>query len=104
MDELTGTFIWRAFGPDCLNEPEELKESIRHSFDLRGPFARSYELQRDGLAEVIRTRGMSLAEWEELTEGVIDFPGEDELYAYLQQAYAYFFGDAEAPPPLPAQD
>ncbi|MFJ8011329.1 hypothetical protein [Streptomyces sp. NPDC096339] len=104
MDELTGIFISRAFGPDCLNEPEVLKDSIRNSFELRGPFARSYELQRDGLAEVIRTRGMSLAEWEELTEGVIDFPGEDELYAYLQRAHAYFFGDAEAPPPLPPQD
>ncbi|MFJ6755051.1 MULTISPECIES: hypothetical protein [unclassified Streptomyces] len=104
MDDLTGTFIKRAFGPDCLNEPEDLKESIRNSFHLRGPFARSYELQRDGLAEVIRTRGMSLTEWEMLTQGVVEFPGEDELYAYLQHAHAYFFGDAETPPPLPAQE
>ncbi|MFJ3974727.1 hypothetical protein [Streptomyces sp. NPDC090021] len=104
MEERTRRFISRAFGPHCLNEPERLRASIRHSFAVRGPFVQDYERQRDGLAEVIRTRGMSPTEWEDLTEGVIEFPGEDELYAYLEQAHAYFFGDAEEPPPLPEQD
>ncbi|MEU3612066.1 hypothetical protein ABZ725_07070 [Streptomyces sp. NPDC006872] len=101
MDARTKKFIGSAFGPDYVNEPEVLKEGIQRSLADPGPFSKASEAQRDGFAEVIRTRGLSLAEWEDLTEGVLSFSGEDDLYAYLEKAYDYFFGDAAELPPHP---
>lgn len=102
MNETTKKFISGAFGPDFMNEPEVLKRGIRGSLDGRGPFTKNTEMQRDGFAELIHSRSLSLTEWEDLTQGVLDFPNEDDMYAYLKKAYDYFFGDAVELPPPPA--
>uniref|UniRef100_A0AAU2JMU8 CdiI immunity protein domain-containing protein n=1 Tax=Streptomyces sp. NBC_00049 TaxID=2903617 RepID=A0AAU2JMU8_9ACTN len=101
MDAQTRSFIGSAFGPDYMNEPEVLREGLRHSLANPGPYSATSATQRDEFAEVIRTRELSLADWDDITEGVLSFAGEADLYAYLEQAYGYFFGDAVALPHHP---
>ncbi|MCQ8774393.1 hypothetical protein [Streptomyces telluris] len=48
---------------------------------MPGVFTKTRKAQRDGFAEVIRIREMSLTAWDVLTEGAIRFPTEDEMYA-----------------------
>ncbi|MFF3013444.1 hypothetical protein [Streptomyces sp. NPDC057939] len=98
MDAKTKSFIGSAFGPDYMNEPEDLKKGIQGSLANPGPFSKTVAEQREGFAEVIRTRAMSLAEWEDITQGILDFSSEDDLYAFLEKAYDYFFGDTTAFP------
>ncbi|MFE5867013.1 hypothetical protein ACFQ6V_00005 [Streptomyces roseifaciens] len=61
-----------------------------HSLSVPGIFTKTRKAQRDGFAEVIRRREMSLTDWDIITEGVIRFPTEDEMYAFLQASYDYF--------------
>ncbi|MGW7063568.1 hypothetical protein ACWGHM_34420 [Streptomyces sp. NPDC054904] len=103
MDAKTRSFIGSAFGPDYMNEPEDLKKGIQGSLANPGPFSKTVAEQRDGFAEVIRTREMSLVEWEDITQGILDFSSEDDLYAFLEKAYDYFFGDT-IEFPCPPQD
>uniref|UniRef100_A0AAU2K226 Uncharacterized protein n=1 Tax=Streptomyces sp. NBC_00049 TaxID=2903617 RepID=A0AAU2K226_9ACTN len=104
MDDTTQDFISSAYGPPYINEPEVLKANLVHSLGTPGVFTRAREAQRDGFAEVIRTREMSLTDWDIITEGVIRFPAEDEMYAFLQASYDYFFGDSPEPPDHPKDD
>ncbi|KJY41887.1 hypothetical protein VR41_10510 [Streptomyces sp. NRRL B-1568] len=104
MDENTQDFIGSAFGPSYINEPEVLKANLVHSLSAPGIFTKTRKAQRDGFAEVIRNREMSLTDWDIITEGVIRFPTEDEMYAFLQASYDYFFGDAPEPPDYPESD
>ncbi|MFE5938200.1 hypothetical protein ACFQ69_22785 [Streptomyces sp. NPDC056470] len=102
MDAKTTSFIRSAFGPAYVNEPEVLKKGLQGSLANPGPFSRTSEAQRDGFAEVIRAREMSIADWDEITEGILFFSDEDELYAFLEKAYDYFFGHSTEMPPYPA--
>lgn len=104
MDDDTKDFISSAFGPSYINEPEVLKANLVHSLSTPGMFTNTREAQRDGFAGVIRNREMSLADWDIITEGVIRFPAEDEMYAFLQASYDYFFCDAPEPPDYPESD
>ncbi|MFG2644065.1 hypothetical protein ACGFYP_24210 [Streptomyces sp. NPDC048370] len=103
MDAKTRSFIGSAFGPDCVNEPEDLRRGVRHSLANPGRFTETTVIQRDGFAELLRTRVMSLREWSDITEEIFSFSSEDELYAFLEKAYDYFFGDATEFP-YPPQD
>lgn len=94
MDAKTKSFIGSAFGPDYANEPEDLRRGVRHSLANPGRFTETTVIQRDGFAELLRTREMSLGEWGEITEEIFSFSSEDDLYAFLAKAYDYFFGDA----------
>lgn len=81
MDENTQDFISSAFGASYVNEPEVLRANLAHSLSVPGVFTKTRKAQRDGFAEVIRRREMSLTAWDVLTEGAIRFPTEDEMYA-----------------------
>lgn len=103
MDTKTTSFIRSAFGPAYVNEPEVLKKGLQGSLANPGPFSKTSEAQRDGFAELLRTREMSLREWSDITEEIFSFSSEDDLYAFLEKAYDYFFGDATEFP-YPPQD
>ncbi|MEU9701994.1 hypothetical protein [Streptomyces sp. NPDC047981] len=101
MDAKTKSFIGSAFGPDYVNEPEDMRHGVQYSLANPGRFTETIRIQRDGFAEVIRSREMSLADWEEITEGILTFSDEDDLYAFLEKSYDYFFGDSTEMPPYP---
>ncbi|WP_155057892.1 hypothetical protein [Streptomyces blattellae] len=54
---------------------------------------------RDGLEAVLRTRELSVGEYEHLTD--IEFDDEDSLYGYLQSMYQYLFEGQEKQPVPP---
>ncbi|MER6075432.1 hypothetical protein ABT187_42980 [Streptomyces sp. NPDC001817] len=56
-------------------------------------------LVRQGLEAVLRTRALSVADYERLTD--IEFDGEDELYEYLGGMYLYLFEGQECQPTPP---
>ncbi|MEU6680955.1 hypothetical protein [Streptomyces sp. NPDC046925] len=55
---------------------------------------------RDGLEKVLRTRELSVAGYERLTD--VEFGDEDALYDYLDQMRQYLFAD-RADQPLPPE-
>ncbi|WP_367041371.1 hypothetical protein [Streptomyces sp. Je 1-332] len=52
-----------------------------------------------GLATVLRTRELSVGDYERLTD--VEFDNEESLYTYLQKMYEYLFGDGEQQPAPP---
>lgn len=52
---------------------------------------------REGLAELIKSRELSVADYDDLTQG-IEFEDEDSLYEYLGEMYEYLFGEREQQP------
>jgi hypothetical protein len=52
-----------------------------------------------GLQELLRTRDLTILDWENLN--YVAFDSEDDLYRYLQKVYDYIFRDAEEAPELP---
>ncbi|MFG3194797.1 DUF6507 family protein [Streptomyces sp. NPDC048208] len=63
-------------------------------FAFKESFARQVE---EGLAEVVRTRSISVGEYERLTG--VEFPDEESLYAYLEAMYGYLFEGGVQPVP-----
>ncbi|MGW7079778.1 hypothetical protein [Streptomyces sp. NPDC054866] len=62
-------------------------------------FNRTYvDAVRAGLEGVLRTRELSVGDYEQLTDVVFD--DEDALYGYLHQMHQYLFADG-AKQPLP---
>ncbi|MGW6055365.1 hypothetical protein [Streptomyces sp. NPDC055189] len=55
---------------------------------------------RHGLERILRTRELSVGDYERLTD--IEFAGENALYDYLHQMHQYLFAD-RAQQPLPPQ-
>ncbi len=53
---------------------------------------------REGWRSVLRSRELSIGDYERLTD--IQFDNEESLYAYLEDMYRYLFED-EAEQPLP---
>lgn len=51
---------------------------------------------RNELANIIRTRGLSVADYEKLTD--IHFASEEDLYDYLGKMYGYLFADGDQQP------
>ncbi|MCM3266494.1 MULTISPECIES: hypothetical protein [Streptomyces] len=62
-------------------------------------FRREYvDAVREGLISVLRSRELSIGDYERLTD--IQFDNEESLYAYLEDMYRYLFEDG-AEQPLP---
>ena len=47
---------------------------------------------------------MTLLGCYEITQGILDFETEDDLYGFLEASYDYFFGNASEPPEPPEED
>lgn len=64
-------------------------------------FNESYvEAVRDGLADVLLNRNLTVGDYERLTN--IEFPDSDSLYEYLKELNAYLF-EGHPDQPLPPE-
>ncbi|MFC3351930.1 hypothetical protein ACFOOM_31800 [Streptomyces echinoruber] len=79
---------------------------MEQAYDTRGylrptlhAFKQEYvDAVREGLQTVLRTRELSVGDYERLTD--IEFSDEDSLYEYLGAMYRYLFeGQEEQPVP-----
>ncbi|GAA0451129.1 hypothetical protein [Streptomyces olivaceiscleroticus] len=58
------------------------------------------EAVREGLEALVRGRGLTVGEYEALTD--LEFPDEATLYAYLSDVYAFLFESGTMSPVPPA--
>jgi hypothetical protein len=82
-----------------LNEMQAFDVSGYLRPTLHG-FSQEYvDSVRNELANIIRTRGLSVADYEQLTD--IHFASEEDLYDYLGKMYEYLFADGDQQPAPP---
>ncbi|MFJ9851114.1 hypothetical protein [Streptomyces sp. NPDC101150] len=63
-------------------------------------FKPSYvEAVKNGLAELVRDRNVSVGDYERIT--AIEFNSEEELHSYLAEIYEYLFGSGDTRQPVP---
>jgi hypothetical protein len=88
VDDATRVFLEMWFDMGNYNSREAFRTSLGNS-------TKGYrERIQAGLAEVIRKRLLTLAEFEELTfAGGVDVETEGEVYPQLNEAYVYLFDE-----------
>jgi hypothetical protein len=80
------SFLKRYFG----EETADYRDSMRDTYARARPDVR--ERIRSNLAELIRTRSMSVDDFWRATW--VRFPDADEMYRQFEEVYTEFFGDA----------
>jgi hypothetical protein len=85
MTDEVFSFLKRYFG----EETADYRDSMRETYSRARPDVR--ERIRSGLAELIRTRSMSVDDFWRATW--VRFPDEDEMYREFEGVYQVFFGD-----------
>ncbi|MER5773819.1 hypothetical protein ABT144_05925 [Streptomyces sp. NPDC002039] len=93
MNETVTKFIKATFSAEIVFRLDKVKRGL----PLRSE--ENLDELRSGLREVIDDRTLTLQEWGSLSD--IDFEDEGDLYHYLDECYAYFFGSREDFPVAP---
>jgi len=92
-DERLREFYRNAFHPELIDDIAVYRASARNG----GPYA---DRLRTSLEHLLDERPASIKEWWSLTR--YSFRSEDELYGFLADVHAHFYGDRAEPPNAPA--
>uniref|UniRef100_A0AAU2JR31 Uncharacterized protein n=1 Tax=Streptomyces sp. NBC_00049 TaxID=2903617 RepID=A0AAU2JR31_9ACTN len=93
MNETVKNFIKVTFSAEIAFRLDKVKRGL----SLRSE--ENLDELRSGLREIVEDRTLTLKEWGSLSD--IDFEDEADLYRYLDDCYAYFFGNREDFPVAP---
>lgn len=92
-DERLREFYKNAFHPELIDDIEMYRDGARDG----SPYAARL---RASLEYLLEQRPASVKEWWSLSRYA--FQSEDELYGFLADVHAYFYGDRVEPPIAPA--
>ncbi len=90
LDEKAKDFLGAYFDPEMAG----LEDRQRHTlWNVPGDYRERVQV---GLADLLRTRSITVKEFYDITDTYLDVETEDEVYAEIAKAYEFLF-DQPAP-------